>query len=135
MKKHLIAAAVSSVALLVFAYVGLLLLPKLPPAMIEDYFSETFTPEKSRNIFFYVQPIVLAFSLAWFWNRFKTSFRGNWILKGLELAFVYSLIATLPAMILSYSAINVTLPTISTWFAYCFFQSFIVGEISARIDP
>jgi hypothetical protein len=48
---------------------------------------------------------------------------------------VYALIATLPAMILLFSAIDIPLKTVGTWFLYGFMQAFIVGEISARIDP
>lgn len=135
MKKHLIAAAVSSIALLVFAYLCLLIMPKLPPSMIEDYFKPAFVNDESRNMFYFVQPVVLAFALSWFWTRFKDSFGGNWVLKGLELGVVYALVATLPAMILLLSAIDVTLGTIGTWLLYSFAQATIAGEISARIDP
>jgi hypothetical protein len=135
MKKHLIAAAVTSIVLLVFAYLCLLIMPKLPDAMLEDYFSPAFVNDENRNLFYFVQPVVLAFALSWFWTRFKESFAGNWALKGLELGVVYVLVASLPAMILLFSAINVSAATIGTWLLYNFAQATIVGEISARIDP
>ncbi|MCU0396294.1 MAG: hypothetical protein MUF29_10315, partial [Chitinophagaceae bacterium] len=83
----------------------------------------------------FVQPVVLAFALSWFWTRFKDSFAGNWMLKGLELGLVYVLIASLPAMILIYSWMNVSVATIGSWLLYSFAQATIAGEISARIDP
>jgi hypothetical protein len=135
MKKHLIAAAVTSIVLLVFAYLCLLIMPKLPEAMLEDYFSPAFVNDENRNLFYFVQPVVLAFALSWFWTRFKDSFAGNWALKGLELGVVYVLVASLPAMILLFSAINVSAATVGTWLLYSFAQATIAGEISARIDP
>lgn len=135
MKKHLLAAGVSGIVLLVFAYACLLLMPVLLPSLVEDYFSPAFVNEESRNLLYFVQPFILALGLSWFWNRFKGSFKGNWVLKGVELGLVYVAIATLPAMILVYSAIDISLQTVLTWLAYGFLQAFIVGEISARIDP
>jgi hypothetical protein len=135
MKKHLIAAAVSSIVLLVFAYLCLMIMPNLPESMVEDYFSPSFVNDESRNLFYFVQPVVLAFALSWFWTRFKDSFAGNWMLKGLELGLVYVLIASLPAMILIYSWMNVSVATIGSWLLYSFAQATIAGEISARIDP
>lgn len=135
MKKHLIAAAISSIALLVFAFLCLFIMPKLPESMLEDYFKPAFVNDESRNLFYFVQPVVLAFALSWFWTRFKDSFAGNWMLKGLELGVVYALIASLPAMILLFSAIDVSMATIGTWLLYSFAQATIAGEISARIDP
>lgn len=135
MKKHLIAAAVTSIVLLVFAYLCLLIMPNLPEAMLEDYFSPAFVNDENRNLFYFVQPVVLAFALSWFWTRFKDSFAGNWALKGLELGVVYVLVASLPAMILLFSAINVSAATVGTWLLYSFAQATIAGEISARIDP
>lgn len=135
MKKHLIAASVTSVVLVVFAYFCLRLMPILLPTMVEDYFSPAFVNDATRNALYFVQPVVLAFGLSWFWTRFKDSFAGNWALKGLELGVVYVLIATIPAMILLYSAINVSAQTVGTWMLYGFLQASIAGEISARIDP
>lgn len=135
MKKHLIAATVSSIALVLFAYLCLIIMPNLPSSVVEDYFSPSFVNDESRNLLYFVQPIVLAFALSWFWTRFKESFAGNWMLKGLELGVVYALIASLPAMILLYSAIDVTAMTVATWLLYSFAQATIAGEISARIDP
>ncbi|QGW27798.1 hypothetical protein [Phnomibacter ginsenosidimutans] len=135
MKKHLIAATVSSIALVLFAYLCLIIMPNLPESIVEDYFSPSFVNDESRNLLYFVQPIVLSFALSWFWTRFKDSFAGNWMLKGLELGLVYALIASLPAMILLYSAIDVTAMTVGTWLLYSFAQATIAGEISARIDP
>ena len=135
MKKHLIAASVSSIVLVLFAYLCLIIMPNLPESIVEDYFKPSFTNDENRNLLYFIQPIVLAFALSWFWTRFKESFAGNWMLKGLELGLVYALIASLPAMILLYSAIDVTAVTVGTWLLYSFAQATIAGEISARIDP
>lgn len=135
MKKHLIAAVITSIVLVIFAYVCLIIMPKLPSSLVEDYFKPSFVNDENRNMLYFVQPVVLGFALSWFWTRFKDSFAGNWVLKGLELGMVYAVIASLPAMILLFSAIDVSAATVGTWLLYSFAQATIAGEISARIDP
>lgn len=135
MKKHLIAASVSGVVLLAFAFVCLLLLPRLAPALAEEYFGPIFTNAPSRNMLFFIQPFVLALGISWFYTKFKGSFRGTWMLKGLEMGVVYVAIATLPAMMLIFSAISISLSTVLTWLLYGFLQATIAGEIDARLNP
>ena len=135
MKKHLIAAGVSGVVLLAFAFGCLLLLPRLAPSLAEEYFGPIFSNDPSRNLLFFIQPFVLALGISWFWTRFKGSFRGIWMLNGLELGLVYVAMATLPAMMLIFSAISISLSTVLTWLVYGFLQATISGEIAARLDP
>jgi hypothetical protein len=76
---------------------------------------------------------VLAFALAWFWNRFKDLFVGNLFFRGLEFGFVYAIIATIPIMVLIFSAIDVSLAVIGSWVLYGFLQGTIAGLIFARL--
>jgi hypothetical protein len=133
MKKIISSGLVASAALLAFAFVSLKLTPLLFPNIAEQYYSPTFINESGRNAFYYVHPIILAFSLAWFWNRFKDILNGNYLLKGLELGFVYLMIATLPGMVMIFSAIDVPTSLIVTWLVYGFLQATIAGIIFARM--
>ena len=135
MKKHLKAAIVASIALIVFAYVGLLILIKVFPGLANEYFSETFRPGSNNAILYYLHPIILAFMLAWFWDRFKGEFKGNAVLRGIELGVVYGLIAIVPAMLINYSAFDISLTLALTWLAYGITQGVIAGVIFGLMDP
>jgi len=133
MKKVLTSGLVASIVLLALAYLGLKLIPVLLPTVALEYFSPVFVDDASRHIFYFVHPIILAFALAWFWNRFKDVFVGNLFLRGMEFGFVYVIIATFPIMVLIFSAVDVSLAVISTWLIYGFFQGTISGLIFARM--
>ena len=133
MKKVFTSGLVASLVLLVFAFLCLQLMPRLLPFVAEEYYSPVFANDDSRNVLYFVHPIVLAFALAWFWNRFKDLFSGGLFFRGLEFGFVYVIIATLPIMLLTFSTINVSLAVIGTWLLYGFFQGSIAGLVFARM--
>jgi hypothetical protein len=133
MKKVLTSGLVASLVLLAFAYLCLQLMPILLLSVSFEYFNPVFINDPFRNAFYFLHPIVLAFALAWFWNRFKGIFVGNLIARGLEFGFVYLIIATLPIMVLLFSAIDVSLTVIGTWLLYGFLQGTIAGLIFARM--
>jgi hypothetical protein len=133
MTKTFQAGLIAAVVLLVFSFICLQLMPVLFPKISEAYFQAAFINESSRNNLYYTQPIVLAFSLSWFWNRFRSLMKGSWILKGVEMGILYLLIATLPSMILIYSAIDVPASVVFTWLIYGFSQALIAGLIFAGV--
>ena len=133
MKKIISSGFVVSLVLLAFAYLCLLVMPILLPKVAEEYYSPAFVNDESRNLLYYVHPIVLAFGLAWFWNRFKSLLKGNALMQGIEMALIYVAIATIPSLLITFSAIDVSLLTITTWFVYGFFQALIAGIIFSRM--
>ncbi len=54
-------------------------------------------------------------------------------MQGIEMALIYAAIATLPSLIILYSAIDVTLLTVASWLLYGFFQALIAGIIFSRM--
>jgi hypothetical protein len=133
MNKILRSGLVASVVLLAFAYICLLIMPVLLPKVAEEYYNPAFVNDESRNMLYYVHPVVLAFGLAWFWNRFKSLLKGNALMQGIEMALIYAAIATLPSLIILYSAINVSLLTVGSWLLYGFFQALIAGVIFSKM--
>jgi hypothetical protein len=133
MNKILSSGMVAAVALLLLAFASIKLLPVILPAAAEEYYKPVFINDETRNLFYFVHPVVLAFALAWFWNRFKGVLSGSWLLKGLEMGFIYLIVATVPAMIIIFSAIDVSISTIFTWLLYGFVQGTIAGFIFARM--
>jgi hypothetical protein len=133
MNKIITAGAVAAGVLLALAFLSIKILPLVMPAVAEEYYKPVFVNDETRNFFYFVHPIVLAFALSWFWNRFKGVLNGNWLMQALEMGFIYLIVATLPAMIIIYSAIDVSLLTIGSWLLYGFVQGTLAGVVFARM--
>ncbi len=133
MKKIISSGIVASAALLVFAFAALKVMPILLPKIAEEYYSPAFINDSARNFLYYVHPVVLAFALAWFWNRFKSLLKGNSLMQGIEMAVIYALVATIPSLLITYSAIDVSLMVVWSWVLYGFFQALIAAFIFSRM--
>ncbi|HET8962516.1 MAG TPA: hypothetical protein VFM99_01365, partial [Chitinophagales bacterium] len=94
-----------------------------------------FWPGEERAMLYYIHPFILSFALSWFWDRFKKSFDGNFLTRSLKFSMMYAIIATLPSMWISFSALNVTIVMVSMWFIYGAFQASIAGLIFAKLNP
>jgi hypothetical protein len=53
----------------------------------------------------------------------------------MEMGMVYGLIATLPAMWITYSSMAVSMGLAITWLIYGVIQAMVVGIIFAKISP
>jgi hypothetical protein len=135
MQKFIIKGIAAGAALLVLSYLALYLMVALFPAIAEQYYDPMFSFEGDKGMLFFLHPFVLSFGLAWFWRRFKSLFHGPFWWRGTEMGLVYGLIATLPAMWMVYSAMNVSLSLVVTWLLYGLFQAVVSGIIFAKINP
>ncbi|MBU6342231.1 MAG: hypothetical protein KGS48_12115 [Bacteroidetes bacterium] len=135
MTKFLLKGFVAGAALLLLSYAALYLVVHFFPSLAEQYYDPIFNFEGEKGILYFVHPFILSFALAWFWRRFKSLFHGPFWWRGIELGLVYALIATLPNMWITFSALSVSLSMVLTWFAYGLFQAIVVGVIFAKISP
>ncbi|MEO6981311.1 MAG: hypothetical protein ABJA76_15385 [Mucilaginibacter sp.] len=135
MKKILISGLITGCLLFVFSYGGLFLAVRFFPSLFVEYNSPLFNSEGSRDILFYLHPFIISFALSWFWDRFKSMFKGVFALRGLEFGLVYSIIALLPVMWISFSALDITVATVVSWFAYGLIQAIIAGMVFAKVNP
>lgn len=135
MKKILISGIVSGAILLVMSILMLNAAIMMFPLTFEEYYNDTFNVAGQRDIFFYIHPFILSFALAWFWQRFKGMFKGNFVLRGLELGFVFAVVAILPTMWITYSAISVSFIVVGTWFLYGLLQTCIAGIVFGKLNP
>ena len=135
MNKVFLAWIVSGIVMLILGigmvFAGIYLFPKVA----NEYFSPVFRKAGEADWTFYVHPFILAFALTWFWGRYKGIFKGGALLRALEVASVYSIVALLPILWLTFSAIDVSLKIIITWFIYGFVQSFAAGIVFAKLNP
>ena len=135
MKKVIIPGVIAGFVLLAFSYGALYLLVTLLPSLAEQYYNPVFSQEGDKTIMYFLHPFVLSFALAWFWERFKGQFEGSWLLRGLELGVVYAIVASLPAMWITFSSLALSFQLVGSWFAYSTVQAAVVGLIYAKMNP
>jgi hypothetical protein len=135
MKKILISGLITGCVLFVLSYGGLFLAVRFFPALFTEYNNPLFNSDGNRDMLFYLHAFIFSFALSWFWDRFKGLFNGQFILRGLEFGLVYALIALLPVMWISFSALDVTIAMVLSWFVYGLMQASIAGIVLAKINP
>ena len=135
MKRILISGLIAGCILFILSYGGLFLGIRFFPGLFVEYNNPLFNSDGSRDILFYLHAFIISFALSWFWDRFKGLFKGAPLVRGLEFGSVYSIIALLPVMWISYSALDITLPIVLSWFVYGLVQAFIAGMVFAKINP
>ncbi len=135
MKKVLLSGVAAGSLLFVLGYGTLFLAIKFFPSFFTAYSNPLFNSDGSRDILFYLHAFVLSLALAWFWERFKGMFKGNFIVRGLEFGFVYAIVSLIPVMWITFSALDVTVSMVLSWFFYGFFQAIVAGIVFAKMNP
>jgi hypothetical protein len=105
------------------------------PKIADEYFSPVFRKAGETDWTFYLHPFILSFGLKWFWERYKGIFRGGALLRAAEVALVYGVVALLPILWLTFSAIDVSVKMTLTWFVYGILQAFAAGIVFAKLNP
>jgi hypothetical protein len=136
MKKTVIASLTAGVVLLLVSLALLYFLVAVFPNVAEEYFSPVFRwSDAGKDWMFYAHPFVLSFALKWFWERYKGLFTGSALLRAFEVALVYGIVALLPVLWLTFSAIDISWQMVGSWLLYGILQAFIAGIIFAKINP
>jgi hypothetical protein len=135
MKKILISGLIAGCILFILSYGGLFLAVRFFPRLFVEYNNPLFNSDGNRDILFYLHAFIISLALSWFWDRFKSLFKGPLVLRGLEFGLVYSIIALLPVMWISFSALDITIIMVSSWFIYGLSQAIVAGIIFAKINP
>jgi len=135
MKKIVVSGFAAGFILFVISYGGLFLAIKCFPALFTDYNNPLFASGGSRDILFYMHAFVISLALSWFWDRFKTLFKGHFIIRGLEFGLVYGIIALIPVMWITFSSLDITLAMVASWFLYGLAQACITGIVFAKMNP
>lgn len=135
MKNVLIAWLIASIVMLLLGlgmlYAGVYLFPQLG----DEYFSPVFREAGETDWTFFAHPFILGIALKWFWERYKNIFKGGVVLRAVEVALVYGIVALLPVLWLTFSAIDVSFKMTLTWFIYGIVQSFAAGLVFAKLNP
>lgn len=135
MKKVLLSGLVAAIILLIVAVAALYFTIYMLPSLALEYYEPAFRSTERGTIMYFLHPFILSFALAWFWDRFKGQFDKPRLLKELEFAMVYLVVATLPGMWMIYSAMSVSIEQVGTWLLYGFVQAFIAAAVFVRMNP
>ncbi|UEG49552.1 hypothetical protein LK994_13000 [Ferruginibacter lapsinanis] len=126
---------IAGLLLTVICYGGLFIAVTFFPQLFVDYLNPLFTSSTSRDVMFYAHAFIISFALSWFWERFKSLFVGNFILRGLEFGAMYAVIALVPVMWISFSAMDITVPMVLSWLFYGLLQAIVAGILFAKLSP
>jgi hypothetical protein len=135
MKKAFTVSLIAGVVLLLLSLGMLYLSIYFLPALTEEYFNPAFRISGKTDWMFFVHPFILSFALKWFWERYKGLFTGPFIWRAFEVALVYVIVAMIPVLWLTFSAIDVSLQMVFTWLVYGFIQAFVAGLLFAKLNP
>ena len=135
MKKIILSGLVAGVVLLILSVIGLYMTIWLLPGLATQYFDPAFDTSSSKVMFYYIHPFVISLALSWFWSRFKGVLTGSFLTRGIEFGLIYVLIAIFPMMWLIYSALNVSLEMVATWFVLGLLQGIVAGLIFEKMNP
>jgi hypothetical protein len=135
MKKIILSVIISGFVLLILSLAMFYSLIYLFPTVAQEYFSSVFRTSGKTDWLYYAHPFILSIALKWFWERYKDIFKGSFILRALEVAMVYGIVALIPVLWLTFSAIDVSLPMALTWLLYGLIQAFAAGIVFAKLNP
>jgi hypothetical protein len=135
MKKIILVGLLAGVVLLILSILGLYITIWFFPGLAAQYYDPAFDSGPDKYLLYYVHPFVIALALSWFWDRFKTLLTGSFLTRGIEFGVIYALIAILPALWLTYSAISVSLAIVATWLLFGLLQGLIAGLVFEKLNP
>ena len=133
MKNSLKTILVAGIAVLIVSLGLLYSFGYLLPSLMEEYYEPVFRSNSfSTDWLFYIHPFVLSSAIYWFWERSQASFEGSSLTKAMKVAFMYGLVALLPVLWLTFSAVNISAMMVITWVGFGIIQAFAAAIIFAR---
>jgi hypothetical protein len=126
MTKDFTTVVLAGIAVLAASLIALYGSLFLFPTMMEEYYSEVFRDSSfNATWLFYVHPFLLSAGLKWVWERGKDSFEGPMLARAVRVGLVYTAVAIVPVLWLTFSAMNISLILVFTWVIYGMLQSMV----------
>ncbi len=128
----LIAGITVLIASIVVLYLSIFLFPNL----MEEYYHVVFRSSSfDTDWLFYAHPFILSLSLQLFWDKFKGDASEAAVVRAFKVAVIYGLVAILPVLWLTFSAIDISMIMVFTWLVYGILQAFIATLVFTRMIP
>jgi hypothetical protein len=126
MTKDFTTVVLAGIAVLAASLIALYGSLFLFPMMMEEYYSEVFRDSSfNATWLFYAHPFLLSAGLKWVWERGKDSFGGPRLARAVRVGLVYTAVAIVPVLWLTFSAMNISLILVFTWVIYGMLQSMV----------
>jgi len=135
MKKIITSGLIAGLVLLILSILALYVTIWFFPTLAAQYYDPAFDSQSGRYMIYYAHPFVIALALAWFWDRFKGALKGSYLTKGIEFGLIYALVAILPVMWLTYSALSVSIEMVAAWLVFGLLQGIIAGLVFEKANP
>ena len=135
MKKIITSGLIAGIVLLILSVLALYATIWFFPNLAAQYYDPAFDNQSGRHMIYYAQPFVIALALAWFWDRFKITLKGSFVTKGIEFGLIYALVAILPVMWLTYSALSVSIEMVAAWLVFGLLQGVVAGLVFEKTNP
>ncbi|MFN5168746.1 MAG: hypothetical protein ACK5DD_03925 [Cyclobacteriaceae bacterium] len=102
------------------------------PSLSEEYYSTVFRSSNFEGQWlFYIHPFVLSAALFWFWHHLKDQLSGGRSTQAVEFGARYGVVAMLPVLLLTFSAIDISFLMVITWLFYGIIQAIVAGLVYA----
>ena len=137
MKKVLLTGLLAGAILFIVSYGGLFLAVRYLPQLFIDAYANNplINSDGIKDVLFFSHAFVISLALSWFWDRFKSLLKGHFLLRALEFGVIYAIVALLPIMWITYSAMDVTITMVFSWLLYGSFQATVCGIVFAKMNP
>ncbi len=130
MNKSIPTILLAGVSVLIVSLALLYGLIYLAPALMEEYYNPVFRSSSFKTDWlFYVHPFVLSAALYWFWG--KGTWQGSSLSKAITAGVTYGVVAMVPVLFLTFSAIDISALMVITWFVYGVAQAVIACYVFA----
>lgn len=132
MKKSINSILIAGVCVLLISVLLLYSVIYFYPSMMEEYYDQVFRSSSfETDWLFYIHPFVLSAALYWFWKSVANSFEGSVFIRSAKAAFAYALVALVPVLWLTFSAIEISYGMVGTWMGYGITQAFVAFAVFA----
>lgn len=83
----------------------------------------------------FAYPFFLGIALAWVWDKTKSVFAGDNFSRAIRFAFAFWVVAHVPAMIMIYSCMPVSLTVVLIWTVSGYIYGFMGGLVFEKWNP
>lgn len=136
MKKIIIPGLIAGLLMLVAAIVVGYAFNFVFPSLKGEYENTVmFRPWDDPVMYvWFVQPFLLAFVLAWIWDKVKLMFQGSLAKRVFYFALIYWMVAIIPGMLMSISSFKISVLMTLTWTLSSLIQAWMAAWIIIRMN-
>src|SRR3954462_8975352 len=93
MKRVVLSVSLSGILLLLLSAIMFYMGAQFLPGVTQQYLSSVFRTAGKTDWMYFAHPFIVSIALKWFWERYKAILKGSLLLKALEIALVYGIVA------------------------------------------